>query len=92
MRVLKLAFGLMMGAALTAFCVFNGLAMLLAPKWWLKLPPLVGFQGTLRGKDGDDPWVSLQIRLLGLAYFLFFLYFIWLATSGLTTLPRLDTD
>lgn len=89
MMSLKSIFSFFLLMVFSAFCVFNGLAMMISPKRWLQLPPLVGFQGSMRGKDGDDPWIALQIRGLGLACLLFFLSCVWLVTGGFTFVPRL---
>lgn len=49
-------------------------------------------QGTFRGKDADDPWISLQIRVVGFVYVLFVLFGLWTITDGFSAAPRFPSE
>jgi hypothetical protein len=90
MMALKAAAEITLLTAMTALFVFNGLAMMLAPKWWLRLPSWVAAHGTLKGANGDDSWVSFKIRFLGFIMFSFVFFCVWGATEGFSSVPSFN--
>jgi len=62
--------------------LFDAVLMLLAPDVWIRLPPYIGFQGSITEASLRSRQGRLEVRLFGLLILLVFLVLVWIGVKG----------